>query len=161
MSDLGDGPYSGGCQCGAVRFSIESFGRSSICHCRMCQKAFGGIGGVLVTALGLMWTRGAPKIFRSSNRVQRGFCDACGTPLTFATADGVDIAVCALDDPSVAPPSVQLAPESRVPWADSLPDLPERPESEASKAAAYYASIISHQHPDCDTDRWPPEGRVP
>ncbi len=33
---------SGGCQCGAVRFRGSRFGRSSICHCRMCQKAFGG-----------------------------------------------------------------------------------------------------------------------
>jgi hypothetical protein len=158
MSDLDDAPYSGGCQCGAVRFSIVSFGRSSICHCRMCQKAFGGIGGVLVTVRGLTWTRGEPKIFQSSNRAERGFCDACGTPLTFATDDGVDVAVCTLDDPAVAPPIVQLAPEFRVPWADSLPDLPGRPGSEAKKAAAYYASIVSHQHPDHDTDHWPPEG---
>ena len=160
MSKSTDGPYSGGCQCGAVRFSVERFGRSSICHCRMCQKAFGGIGGVLVTALGLTWTRGEPKIFQSSNRAERGFSNECGTPLTFGVGSSVDVAVCALDDPSVAPPIVQLAPEFRVPWADSLPDLPGRPESEAGKAAAYYASIVSYQHPDYDTDRWPPKGRA-
>jgi hypothetical protein len=160
MSTSTDGPYSGGCQCGAVRFSVESFGRSSICHCRMCQKAFGGIGGILVTAHGLAWTRGAPKLFQSSNRAERGFCDACGTPLTFAVGRSVDVAVCALDDPSVAPQIVKLAPDSRVAWADDLPDLPERPQSEAGKAAAYYASIISHQHPDHDTDHWPPEGKA-
>jgi hypothetical protein len=34
---------TGGCQCGAVRYRIEGdLGRASICHCRMCQKAFGG-----------------------------------------------------------------------------------------------------------------------
>ena len=161
MSDLGDGLYSGGCQCGAVRFSIERLGRPSMCHCRMCQKAFGAIGGALVTALGLTWTRGAPKMFQSSNKVQRGFCAECGTPLTFVYPGGTEVAICAFDDPTVAPPIVQLAPEFRVPWADSLPDLPSRPESEASKAAAYYASIVSHQHPDCDTDHWPSKGRVP
>jgi hypothetical protein len=33
---------SGGCQCGAVRFRVDGeLGRASICHCRMCQKAFG------------------------------------------------------------------------------------------------------------------------
>ena len=160
MSTSDIGPYSGGCQCGAVRFSVERFGRSSICHCRMCQKAFGSIGGILVTAHGLTWTRGEPKIFQSSNRADRGFCADCGTPLTFGVGTSVDVAVCALDDPSVAPPIVQLAPEFCVPWADSLPDLPERPESEAHKAAAYYASIVSYQHPDHDTDDWPPEGKV-
>ncbi len=34
--------YTGGCQCGAVRYRVE--GKLSfphICHCRMCQKASG------------------------------------------------------------------------------------------------------------------------
>ena len=34
--------YSGGCQCGAVRFHVEgTLGDASVCHCRMCQKASG------------------------------------------------------------------------------------------------------------------------
>ncbi len=32
---------TGGCQCGAVRFRAAHLGRASLCHCRMCQKAFG------------------------------------------------------------------------------------------------------------------------
>ena len=34
--------HSGGCQCGAVRYALyaEPYG-TQICHCRMCQKAFG------------------------------------------------------------------------------------------------------------------------
>jgi len=78
--------YTGGCQCGAVRFRVEGRLRNvSICHCRMCQKAFGGFFAPLATAPedGLVWTRGAPKHFRSSNHVLRGFCGNCGTPLTF------------------------------------------------------------------------------
>ena len=43
---------TGGCQCGAVRYRTESLGRPSICHCRMCQKAFGAFYGPLVTAHG-------------------------------------------------------------------------------------------------------------
>ncbi|MBN8931604.1 MAG: GFA family protein [Rhizobium pusense] len=35
MSETG---FSGGCQCGAVRFHAGKLGRASICHCRMCQK---------------------------------------------------------------------------------------------------------------------------
>ena len=54
---------SGGCQCGAVRFRAGKFGRSSICHCRMCQKAFGRFFGALVTAHQFEWTRGEPALF--------------------------------------------------------------------------------------------------
>ena len=41
---------SGGCQCGAVRYHFTgALGRASICHCRMCQKAFGSFGAPLVS----------------------------------------------------------------------------------------------------------------
>ena len=153
---MSDGRYTGGCQCGAVRFAIERLGRPSMCHCRMCQKAFGSIGGALVTAHGLTWTREAPRHFASSNKVQRGFCADCGTPLTFAYPEGTEVAICAFDNPAAIAPVVQLAHEDRVPWADSLPALPTRPAGEVEKAAAYYASIVSYQHPDHDTAEWPP-----
>ncbi len=41
-------PMSGGCRCGAVRFAATYLARASICYCRMCQKAFDGIGDALV-----------------------------------------------------------------------------------------------------------------
>ena len=40
-----------GCQCGAVRFRVEgTLDDASVCHCRMCQKAFGGFYAPLVSA---------------------------------------------------------------------------------------------------------------
>ena len=80
MSDVRPA-LTGGCQCGAVRFSARRLGRASICHCRMCQKAFGSFFGPLVTAFGVSWTRGEPGWFQSSNKVRRGFCAQRGTPL--------------------------------------------------------------------------------
>ena len=77
-------PITGGCQCGAVRYRCEGFGRASICHCRMCQKAFGAFYGPLVTGKGLVWTRGEPSWFQSSNKVRRGFC-ACQAKIGFAS----------------------------------------------------------------------------
>jgi hypothetical protein len=121
----------------------------------MCQKAFGSIGGALVTANGLTWTRGAPKVFQSSNQVRRGFCADCGTPLTFEYSGGMELAIAAFDRANDIAPTVQLAHDDKLPWADSLANLPKRPEQERAKAAAWQASIVSRQHPDHDTDVWP------
>ena len=95
--------HAGGCQCGAVRFRVKLLGRGSICHCRMCQKAFGGFFGPLVTAHDAVWTRGEPKWFQSSNRARRAFCGECGTPLAYETKYGLELAIGAFDDPPPRP----------------------------------------------------------
>jgi len=143
---------TGGCQCGAVRFAVEGpLGRASLCHCRMCQKAFGAFYGPLVGAPGLRWTRGAPKHFQSSNLARRGFCGDCGTPLTFETNDGpAELAIGAFDDPAAIPPTIQHAMEARLPWVDTLYALPIRSRQEARAAETHYANVRSRQHPDHD-----------
>ena len=140
---------SGGCQCGAVRFRVEGEpGRASICWCRMCQKAFAGPFGALVTVnvADLTWTRGQRSTFQSSDIVSRGFCAACGTPLTFEYSDDkIDLAVFAFDDPSAVAPVVQLAVEGRPTWTEHLAEMPVRPPMGPTGA------VISRQHPDRDT----------
>jgi hypothetical protein len=144
---------TGGCQCGAVRYRAESLGRASICHCRMCQKAFGGFFGPLVTGIGLEWTRGAPKHFASSNVIRRGFCGECGTPLTYEYEGGIELAIGTLDNPELATPVIQLNPADKLSFYEALHGLPWR---EASKSAdAFIASVRSNQHPDHDTGTWP------
>ena len=156
VAKASEGPWSGGCQCGAVRFRAARLGRASHCHCRMCQKAFGGIGGALVTAGELVWTRGQLRHFRSSNAVKRGFCGDCGTPLTFEVDGGaVDVAIAAFDRPGDITPVSQLARASRLAWFDSLHRLPEPQISEQAQKADWYRTIVSRQHPDHDTDAWP------
>ncbi len=144
---------TGGCQCGGVRFACDSLGRASICHCRMCQKAFGGVFGPLVTVHGLVWTRGEPARFRSSNKARRGFCAACGTPLTVELdgAADIDIAIGAFDDPGAIPPVIQLMTGDRIPWVDGLATLPGRSAEEHLRVAPHYAGVVSRQHPDHDT----------
>lgn len=148
---------SGGCQCGAVRFRVERVGRASLCHCRMCQKAFGAFYGPYVDALGLEWTRGAPKYFQSSNLVRRGFCGDCGTPLSFEGADWPpNLAIGAFDDPAAIVPTLQIGLESKLPYADALAELPHRSREEAEKLEGFFAAVVSRQHPDHDTEAWPP-----
>jgi hypothetical protein len=150
---------TGGCQCGAVRFRVERLGRSTICHCRMCQKAFGGFFGPLVTAFGVSWTRGEPKWFRSSDRAARGFCAECGTPLAYHTDNddvSIELAIGAFDNPELAAPVLQVNPRDRLSFFETLTSLPTRPYGAAPEIDAFNAGVVSHQHPDHDTGHWPP-----
>ncbi len=146
--------FTGGCQCGAVRFACEGLKRPSICHCRMCQKAFAAPFGAFVFVETLEWTRGVPRHFQSSSKVQRGFCGDCGTPLTYEWQGGVDLAICAFDNPAAIAPEVQLAEEAALPWSGSLAALPTRTPEQKAKMAAFAADLVSYQHPDHDTATW-------
>ena len=153
--------FTGGCQCGAVRYRIDgSLGRAGICHCRMCQKAFGSWGAALVSVpeAQLTWTRGRPSEFRSSPIVARGFCASCGTPL-YMKEDGdptFEIAIGTLDDPELAPPSEQAGIEAELSWFRAMPDLP-RQRTDDYRSPEDLAKLRSLQHPDHDTKGWPPK----
>ena len=151
--------HTGGCQCGAVRFRVTGpLDDASICHCRMCQKAFGAYYAPLVSTRGarLEWTRGEPKRFQSSNLVRRGFCGDCGTPLTYEAPDGVALAAGAFDDPAGLAPWIQYGIEGRLPYVQGLSALPARRTEEDEAAANFLSRIVSFQHPDHDTGHWPP-----
>jgi hypothetical protein len=147
--------WTGGCQCGAIRFRAAYLGRASFCHCRMCQKAFGSTGGALVTVKDLTWTRGALKHFQSSETIRRGFCSDCGTPLTFEYATGFDIAIAAFDRAAEIAPIIQYSPEAQLPWTKTVCDLPGYPMDEHEKRQAWMKAIKSNQHPDHEMDQWP------
>ncbi|MDB5449612.1 MAG: hypothetical protein JWQ52_740 [Phenylobacterium sp.] len=151
--------FSGGCQCGAVRFGVDGeLGRASICHCRMCQKAFGSAFGPLVSVkvARLAWTRGEPKRFRSSERILRGFCADCGTPLTYEwSAETIDLAIGAFDEAARIVPVLQLAANRALPWVAHIADLPQPSPEELARQAPLYSNVRSFQHPDHDTDAWP------
>jgi hypothetical protein len=149
---------TGGCQCGAVRFRINGkLGRPSICHCRMCQKQFGGFFSALVTAPdeGLEWTRGEPSYFQSSINIERGFCRDCGTPMIYRHPGGLELAIGTFDDRSDLAPQVQVNYGARNPWVETIFDQPVLTDPD------FYArqeAIISFQHPDHDTNIWPARG---
>ena len=144
--------HSGGCQCGAVRYTIAQLGRATICHCRMCQKAFGSFFGPLVTAKGFALSRGNLSIWNSSNKVKRGFCGLCGTPLSYDWGGDIEIAIGSLDDPEAAAPELQVNPADKLSYFSDLHRLPIRHESADSPATIFMADIENYQHPDHDTD---------
>jgi hypothetical protein len=151
--------YTGGCQCGAIRFRVEgALDHASICHCRMCQKAFGSFYAPLATVTEgtLRWTRGEPKRFQSSSHAKRGFCADCGTPLTYEADDGVALAIGAFDDPASVAPTKQWGIENKLPYADALPELPAFATEEDAENAPFLNDLRSFQHPDHDTQTWTP-----
>jgi len=156
---MNDSIRTGGCQCGAVRFRIRGeLGRASICHCRMCQKAFGGFFGPLVSAPkdGVEWTREEPSYFQSSVNIDRGFCARCGTPMTYRHHDGLEIAIGTFDDRSDLAPQIQVNTGFAIPWVFEIFDAPKR--SAEGDAEKRQESIISFQHPDHETEFWPGSG---
>jgi hypothetical protein len=143
----------GGCQCGAVRFEVAGeLGKASVCHCRMCQRAFGNVFAPLVSVreATLTWTRDEPARFQSSNLVRRGFCPKCGTPLTYEAPDGVAVSICAFDDPSGIEPVIQFGVEGRIAWMDHVNEWPLRTTMEDIEAAPFLDQLVSYQYPDED-----------
>ena len=126
---------SGGCACGAVRYETDAapFHRT-LCHCVDCRRAAGApaVAWFSVPAAGLRFVRGAPAVHRSSPQVERGFCGACGTPLTYrndAYPEEVDVITCSLDDPGAASPQDHTFASQRLPWMRTDDGLPVFPRS--------------------------------
>ena len=139
--------------------STASSAAASICHCRMCQKAFGGFFGPLVSAKVArpdLDARRAASGSRAPTRSRRGFCGDCGTPLTFEWSGQRHRA--GHRRRSTAPPQSGPSCDGRdhaMPWIADLAGLPlkQRQEDAAMQGTTPRSR---RQHPDRDTDHWPP-----
>ena len=144
---------TGGCQCGTVRYRLEAVPSGThVCHCRMCQKAGGAPFMASVLTSSFVVTRGALSIFKSSDIAERGFCAACGTPLTYRSLPGnfTTVTLGSLDDPNAFVPHTQYGTESRVTWLAEALTTPETALSDWFKRKGI-ASIDNRQHPDHET----------
>jgi len=152
MSETRKPVMVGGCQCGAVRYALYSQPTNPhVCHCRMCQKAFGNYFAPLagVPLADFAWIKGTPGVFRSSELVERGFCAQCGTPLFFryVDMDRISVSLGSLDHPERVAPARQYGVESRLPFAVTLGDLPgSRTQDEVPPERL--VRLASRQHPD-------------
>jgi len=124
--------WEGGCLCGAVRYESDAPPHTGgYCHCRMCQRSSGGAFGVFVVfaADTFRFTRGAPKLHRSSDWAERGFCPECGSQLTFRyltdPAPGwLGVTVGSLDAPEAVKMKWHTGVESALPWHRIDDELP-------------------------------------
>jgi hypothetical protein len=122
--------YAGGCLCGAVRYLATGVPRNlCFCHCTSCRRAAGSPSvpwGTFERA-GFRITAGRLSEYRSSARVLRGFCAACGTALTFRNEGRdaeIDVTLGSLDEPTPLAPQMHVWVADKLPWvriADALP----------------------------------------
>ncbi|MFQ5622363.1 MAG: GFA family protein [Paracoccaceae bacterium] len=127
--------HDGGCLCGSVRYRLNgSPDWSAHCHCRSCQRA---VGAAFTTWVGVKSgafevTEGQFAICETSPGVERGFCSACGTSLTYVSEEGwpgqISVLAPTLDDPAIAKPTAHVYVAHRQPWVkldDGLPGFEE------------------------------------
>ena len=153
MPELRNPVHTGGCQCGAVRYALFAEPTNPhVCHCRMCQKAFGSYfgaaGGRLARRLRLDQGQ-ARRLREALKAAERGFCAQCGTPLFFRYVDKDRLALSlgSLDYPSRIVPAKQYGIEGRLPFIDLIADLPGS-RTEDDVPADDLARLKSWQHPD-------------
>ena len=124
----------GGCACGAVRYECSSDPlMAANCYCRDCQRSTGtAMASVLLVAKTALKLAGELKHYEvtgdSGNKVTRGFCPNCGSPilsLMSAMPDYVALKAASLDDPSLFKPMLQVFMKSAPPWAPVRDDLPQ------------------------------------
>lgn len=121
---------TGRCLCGAVRF--EARGAPvwvGYCHCLSCRR---NTGSAVATFVGfreeqVIYTEGERSFYASSPGVRRGFCAACGTPLTYEAErypGEIHLYLSTLDETQRYEPQFHVYFAERVPWFEVVDDLP-------------------------------------
>lgn len=135
--------FSGGCVCGAVRFTSESPPQLvAHCHCTDCRKS-GGAGHAthVIVAAETFSVSGPLSVYErlgdSGHIVSRTFCSVCGSPL-FARyqirPEAVHIRASSLDDPAEITPDLIVYASNALPWVAMDPTLPAFPEAVSDSA---------------------------
>ncbi len=130
-------PYTGGCACGAIRYTIKSEPLISyLCHCTECQKRTASAFGLnlQITSDNLIIDKGTPKERTrkgdSGNELTINFCGDCGTTLFSAphARPNIRVMYCgSLDDPAWVPVKLNIWTKSALPWVYLDPSLPDEP----------------------------------
>ena len=113
-------PITGGCFCGKIRYRISAEPiDSAICHCETCRRVAGAESVVWAVCAENSFeiVKGQPSILLSSKSVERLFCDACGTSLTYKVSPGfIDVTLGSLDNPELIRPRKEVWVGERVSW---------------------------------------------
>jgi hypothetical protein len=120
-------PASGGCACGAVRYTVTSEPLIvHACHCRDCQRNTGSafVINLWIEKKFVETDHGLPKSYRltagSGHPHDTYYCGDCGTRLWshYHRTPGNTLLLRAgtLDDPAAVTPDVHIFTRSKLPW---------------------------------------------
>lgn len=122
---------AGRCLCGAVTWSAPGPMKwAAYCHCDSCRRAASApfVAWFGVADRALTWS-GELGVHGSSEGVERGFCQVCGSPLFYRNPlrwpDETHIAALTLEDPSVYTPKAHVYYSERLPWIEMRDGLPK------------------------------------
>ena len=132
-SAMSDPMHAGGCLCGAVRFRAAGPARHlCYCHCVTCRRAAGApaVPWATFDLARFELTHGTLTQYRSSAHVLRGFCNTCGTSLTFRNEQRpteIDVTLACLDEAERFVPTMHVWVADKLPWTVLADDLPQHP----------------------------------
>jgi len=131
---------SGGCLCGAVRYSCDAPAvMTAMCNCTNCQRQSGSAFSINVGVpkAALTFTAGQPAVYEdrgeSGQPVYRRFCGRCGSPVVSDVAVLPELSFIkagTLDDTSWVKPGVDVWCRSAQSWVahpDGVPRFEENP----------------------------------
>ncbi|QYJ94387.1 GFA family protein [Shewanella spartinae] len=131
MTTQNDQYLQGGCLCGALRYKVSAQPfDSDYCHCSQCQKSTGAMAACWMDfkAEQVTWLQGAPKEYASSDTIRRGFCQQCGTSISYRSTDYPDyytLSIASLDDTNAVAPRYHIYTDNQPDWLKIADDLPK------------------------------------
>lgn len=132
-------PLDGGCDCGHVRYRMQTAPLIvHCCHCRWCQRESGASFALnaMIEADRVVHLQAEPQLIDTPSNSGKGQriarCPRCFVALwsTYAGAGPVIrfVRVGTLDAPDRLPPDIHIFTASKQPWVVIPPDMPSTPE---------------------------------
>jgi hypothetical protein len=134
-----EGPFEGGCDCGGIRYRMESRPMFvHCCHCRWCQRESGAAFALnaLMESDRVTLSKGAPEVVLTPSNSGKGQkisrCPTCRLALWSNYGGGGDavrfVRVGTLDEPDLFPPDVHIFTSTKQPWVVLPAGVPAVPE---------------------------------
>jgi hypothetical protein len=122
----------GSCLCGAVSFEVDGdLPPPDACHCSQCRRISGHFWASTDVPDSRLRVEGADKLgwYHSSEKVKRGFCSICGSPLFWKPLerDWTAIAMGAFDKPTGTRLHKHIFVADKGDYYDVADGLPQEP----------------------------------